>query len=97
MNSDARYMLNDIPKDVVEWILSDNMTDKEKEAHPTYECTGGYLKVLDESECGQIWWDGLSETKKAIIKAIPNFDADKFEKCTGIKTVDGDTPMIAGR
>ena len=94
MNSDARYMLNDIPKDVVEWILSDNMTDEEKEAHPTYECTGGYLKVLDESECGQIWWDGLSETKKAIIKAIPNFDADKFEKCTGIKTVDGDTPIF---
>ncbi|MDD3222318.1 MAG: hypothetical protein PHG07_08015 [Lachnospiraceae bacterium] len=85
MNSDARYMLNDIPKDVVKWIGSDNMTDEEKEAHPTYECTGGYLKVLDESECAQLWWDSLSETKKAIIKAIPNFDADKFEKCTGIK------------
>ena len=88
MNSDARHMLNDIPKYVVEWIRSDNMTDEEKEAHPTYECAGGYLKVLDESECGQIWWDGLSETKKAIIKAIPNFDADKFEKCTGIEVGD---------
>ena len=88
MNSDARSLLNDIPKDVTEWIWPYNMTDEEKEAHPTYECTGGYLKVLDESECGQIWWDGLSETKKAIIKAIPNFDADKFEKCTGIKTVE---------
>ena len=88
MNSDARCMLDDIPKDVVEWIWPYNMTDEEKEAHPTYECTYGYLKVLDESECGQIWWDGLSETKKAIIKAIPNFDADKFEKCTGIKVGD---------
>ena len=88
MNSDARYLLNDIPKDVVEWIWSDDMTDEEKESHPTYECTGGYLKVLDESECGQIWWDVLSETKKAIIKAIPNFDASKFEKCTGIKVGD---------
>ncbi|NCB99932.1 MAG: PPE family protein [Clostridia bacterium] len=85
LNSDARYMLNDIPKDAVEWIWSDNMTDEEKAANPTYKTTGGYLKVIDESECGQIWWDGLSEAKKAIIKAIPNFDADKFEKCTGIK------------
>jgi len=85
LNSDARYMLNDIPKDVVKWIWSDNMTDEEKAANPTYKTTGGYPKVIDKSECAQLWWDSLSETKKAIIKAIPNFDADKFEKCTGIK------------
>ena len=88
LNSDARYMLDDIPKDVVEWIWSDNMTDEEKEAHPTYECTGGYLKVLDESECCQIWWDGLSETNRNTIKELPNFDIEIFEKCTGIKGGD---------
>lgn len=88
MNSDARHLLNDMPKTVAEWIWPYDMTDEEKEAHPTYACTGGYLKVLNESECGQIWWDGLSEAKKAIIKAIPNFDADKFEKCTGINVAD---------
>ena len=84
-NSDARYLLNDIPKSVVEWIYDSDMTDKEKEENPTYKTTGGYLKVFDESESAQIWWDGLSNKNKEIIKSIPNFDAEKFEKCTGIK------------
>ena len=85
LESDARWLLNQIPKDVVEWVYEEDMTDEEKAAHPTYETTGGYLKVLDESECGQLWWNGLSDKDKFIIKAIPNFDADIFEECTGIK------------
>ena len=84
-NSDARYLLNQIPKNVVEWIYFSNMTDEEKEKHPTFDTTGGYLKVLDESETAQIWWDSLSEKSKETIKSIPNFDVEKFEKCTGIK------------
>ena len=85
LKSDARWLLNQIPKDVVEWVYEEDMTDEEKAAHPTYETTGGYLKVLDESECGQLWWNGLSDEDKTIIKAIPNFDANIFEECTGIK------------
>ena len=73
LNSDARYLLNQIPRNVVDWIWSDNMTDEEKEQHPEYEVVGGYLKILDESECGQLWWDSLSERYKNIIKAMPNF------------------------
>ena len=61
------------------------MTEEEKEKHPTHETTGGYLKILDESECGQIWWDGLSEEKRNIVKSLPNFDESVFEKVTGIK------------
>ena len=60
IDSDARYLLNRIPKNVVEWIYSEDMTDEEKAEHPTHETTGGYLKVLDESECGQLWWGSLS-------------------------------------
>lgn len=86
INSDARYLLNQIPKNVVEWVYEENMTDTEKAAHPTYETTGGYLKVLDESECGQLWWDALTDYQKNIIKAIPNFDAEIFFQCTGIRT-----------
>ena len=87
LNSDAKYLLNQIPKDVVEWVYEEDMTYEEKAANPTYETTGGYLKVLDESECGQIWWDSLSEYQKNIIKSMPNFDAEIFEQCTGIKVV----------
>ena len=87
LRSDARYLLNHIPKDVVEWVYEKDMTDEEKEAYPTYETTGGYLKVLDESECGQLWWSSLSDDKKKIIEEIPNFDVEIFEQCTGIKVV----------
>ena len=85
LNSDARYLLNQIPKDVVEWVYEEDMTDEEKVAYPTYKTTGGYLKVLDESECAQIWWDGLSEADRNKIKSIPNFDIEIFEQCTGIE------------
>ena len=83
--SDARWLLNQISKDVVEWIYSEDMTDEEKAEHLTHETTGGYLKVLDESECGQLWWGSLSDRQKNIIKAIPNFDAEIFFQCTGIR------------
>lgn len=85
LKSDARYLLNSIPKNVVAWICSEDMTDEEKAAYPTHETTGGYLKVLDESESGSLWWDGLSDNEKEVIKAIPNFDAEIFYQCTGIK------------
>nr|DAH32704.1 MAG TPA: hypothetical protein [Caudoviricetes sp.] len=85
IDSDARYLLNQIPKDVVEWVYEEDMTDEEKAAHPTYKTTGGYLKVLDESECGQLWWGSLSDRRKEIIKAIPNFDAEIFFQCTGVR------------
>ena len=85
LNSEARYYLNQIPKNVVEWVYSSDMTNEEKAAHPEHETTGGYLKVLDESECAQIWWDGVSEHVKYVIMNLPNFDAEIFRRCTGIK------------
>ncbi len=84
-DSRARFLLNNIPKNVVEWICEEYMTDEEKELNPTYKTTGGYLKVLEESETAQIWWDGLSEEDKQEIFNLPNFDADIFRECTGIE------------
>ena len=83
-NCRARDLLNQIPKDVVEWIWSDDMTDEEKSAHPEHETTGGYLKVLDESENAQNWWDTLCESDREEIRRIPNFDPAIFKACTGI-------------
>lgn len=85
LNSDAHHLLNQMPKNVVKWIYSNDMADEEKTAHPFHETTDGYLKVLNESKCGQIWWDGLSEHNRNIIRALPNFDPVIFEQCTGIK------------
>lgn len=86
--SDARRLLNRIPKKVVEWIFEENMTDEEKQENPTYKTTGGFLKILDESESAQIWWDGLTESDKSTIKAIPNFDSKFFEIKSGRLTSD---------
>ena len=77
--------MNQIPRNVVEWVCEEDMTDAEKAAYPTYKTTGGYLKILDESERTQIWWDGLEDEEKNIIKSIPNFDPDIFRQCTGIE------------
>ena len=85
VNSDARYLLNQIKKNVVEWVDFCNMTDEEKKNHPEAETTGGYLKILDESENAQIWWDDLSEYNKEIIKSLPNFDKEIFEQIVGVK------------
>ena len=84
--SEAQHLLNQMQKNVVEWISPDDMTDEEKAAYPTYETTGGYLKVLDESECSQIWWEGLNEKQKEVIRGIPNFNKEIFEQITGIRT-----------
>ena len=84
LNSEARYLLNQIPGDVLEYIWLSDMTDEEKAAHPEAETTGGYLKILDNSECAVIWWRGLSDREKAIITAIPNFDKAIFKEITGI-------------
>jgi len=84
LNSEARYLLNQIPGDVLEYIWLSDMTDEEKAAYPEAETTGGYLKHLDTSEYGVIWWRGLSDSQKAIITAIPNFDKEIFKEITGI-------------
>ena len=88
LGSDARYYLNQIPKNVAEWVYSSDMTDEEKTAHPEHKTTGGYLKVLNKTECAQVWWDDVSENVKNTIKSLPNFDAEVFRRCTGIKVGD---------
>ena len=85
LNSDARYLLEQIPHWCLAWVWSEDMTDEEKKAHPEHETTGGYLKKLDETDNAQIWWNDLNEESRNVIKALPNFDAEIFYQCTGIK------------
>ncbi len=84
LHSKARNLLNQIPGDVLKYILFDNMTDEEKEEHPEAETTGGYLKEVDTSGCAMRWWRGLSNDEKSVIKSIPNFDKEIFKEITGI-------------
>lgn len=87
--SKARMILDGMPKKAGSWIRLSEMTDEEKSDNPDYEVLGGCIKILDESGNVQAWWDNLHDYKKKEILALPNFNADIFEKCTGIKVQDG--------
>lgn len=82
--SDARQTLNRIMKAATAWINEEMMSDEEKEANPTFRTTGGYLKILDESENIQARWNALADVDKKAVLSLPNFDAEIFKQCTGI-------------
>ena len=82
-NSYAYYLLNKI--DFIDWVHIDDMTEEEMKEHPEAETTKGYLKQYDLKESANRWWDSLSDDSRQVIKDIPNFDADKFFKITGVK------------
>jgi hypothetical protein len=83
-NSEACWLMNRIDFRPVDWIWSNEMSDAEKAEHPEHETTGGYLKIRDNTNCYQEWWNKLTTREKQVIKNIPNFDADKFFKITGV-------------
>lgn len=64
-----------------EWIW---YTPEEKANDKAKELIGGYLKQRTFKEAAKIWWGNMSEENKKIIMQIPNFDAKKFKKITGI-------------
>jgi hypothetical protein len=82
-NSEAYYLLIGI--DFMEWVYFEDMTEEEKKKHPEAETTGGYLKQYDLKESANEWWSELDDYEKEVIKNIPNFDAEKFYKITGVK------------
>ena len=91
LDSDASYLLNQIPGDVLEYVWFEDMTDEERAEHPEVEVTGGYLKESHDSKTVQDWWDTLSEEQKKIIKSLPNFDAEIFKEITGIEVEKDDS------
>ena len=84
LDSEACHLLNQIQFMPNVWVRDCDMTDEEKEAHPEYKTTGGFLKVLDTSDCCVRWWESLYEYQRRIIRSIPNFDAAIFKQITGI-------------
>jgi hypothetical protein len=84
-NSEACWLMNRIDFRPADWIWSNEMSDAEKVEHPEHETTGGYLKIRDNTDCCKEWWNGLNQREKQVIMSIPNFDADKFFKITGVK------------
>lgn len=70
---------------LIEWVCEEDMTDKEKEDHPTYQTTGGYLKVYRYKEAFQKSYNSATREEQLKIKDLPNFNADKFYEISGIR------------
>lgn len=66
---------------LTEWV---HYTPEEKANDKAKELIGGYLKKRTFEQAAKIWWGNMSEKNKKIIMQIPNFDAKKFKKITGI-------------
>lgn len=73
---------------IVKWIDKKDMTDDEKENYPVYKEMGGYLKTLSYQDAWKEGWLKASDEFKKWVKELPNFDAEIFEKITGIKWED---------
>ena len=67
------------------WIDKNYMSEEEKEQHPSYQTTGGYLKKLDYKEAFQESWNNADPEDRIRIKEIPGFDAEMFYQISGIR------------
>lgn len=72
LNSDVKKMLDQLLVNSINIVPNDTVT-------------GGHTKLMKKAEYAQNWWDNLSDKRKNLIKDIPNFDAEIFYKCTGVK------------
>ena len=70
------------------WVDEENMTEEEKQKHPEYKTTGGYLKEYEYKEAFQKSFNELNAEEKKrqveLLKALPNFDKDVFFEISGI-------------
>ena len=90
----AYELLVSMPTERHIWVRAYNMADDEKAFHPEYETTGGYLKRVRVSEIErQSWWDHLCVWEKKSVLRLPNFDAEKFYQCTGIRVSEEDLKL----
>lgn len=82
--SEAYRIMMTCPYTFSYFVPKSAMTEVEKENYPEYETIGGYIKtVVATKEDKEKWWNDLTENDKEVIRALPNFDFDKFRQCVG--------------
>ncbi len=69
--------------DMTVWVSEKDMSSTEKNDNPTYETTGGYLKVLGFKEAFTASCKSATDDDIEILKQLPNFDADVFFEVSG--------------
>ena len=86
-NSIAYELLSRIPPES-EWRPYSDTTEEEDSEHPECKKNGGYFCIDKEGKRFIRWWESLIESERDVILSIPNFDAEKFKKITGIDVTD---------
>ena len=83
-SSEAYRIMMTCPYTFSCFVSRSAMTEEAKEEHPEYVTIGGYTKtVVATKEDKEKWWNDLAESDKEVIRALPNFDFDKFRQCVG--------------
>ena len=81
--------------ELTKWICESEMSDKEKEAYPSYVTTGGYLKCYSDIKHAYIEaWEKASAEDRALTLKLPNFDAEVFKEIFGFDATKGITKTI---
>ena len=70
--------------ELIEWISSENMSEKEKKKHPKHKTLGGYLKTLRYKDAWRNSWNNATLEDKKKVLELPNFNNEIFKEITGI-------------
>jgi len=82
INSKAFRYLQEV--DTILWIPHYNMSEEEKNLHPYYVRTNGYLKNLPYKEVFANSWNNWNDEARQSFKDLPNFSRDIFLDITGV-------------
>ena len=82
INSKYYTALTSVSFVLTEWI---EYSEEEKASDKSKALIGGYLKTYSYKEACATWWSKMTEENKKLVREIPNFDAEKFYRITGIR------------
>ena len=69
---------------LTQWVNKADMSDKEKEAYPTYVTIGGYLKCYSTLKAAYVdAWEKATPEDRALTFKLPNFDIEVFKEIFG--------------
>ena len=91
INSKYYTALTSVSFVLTEWI---EYSEEEKSADKSKALIGGYLKTYDYKEACANWWSKMAEKDKKLVQEIPNFDAEKFYRITGIRVEANDNGTV---
>jgi hypothetical protein len=78
---------------ITKWVSTVNMTDKEKDAYPSYVTAGGYLKAYSSMKSAFVdAWENATEEDRELTKKLPNFDPHVFKEVFGFDPFKSDEP-----